>query len=1525
MKVLYKIICTLLIVLLVLLLVTPMALYVIVSLPSVQQHLCQVGETELTKLLGTNVEIESVSITPFNQLSVNNVTIEDDNRFDAVKIKTIDAGIDIYEYLKNDKIVITHAALIGLDAQLYKQDQSSPLNIQNIINNLKPKDKTKPPTQFDLRINTIVIRNSQMAYDIKSIPVSDSGFDKNHIKISDLNADIYMPQLKNDDFIFKIKRFGVKEQSGLSISDIQGDFHIASSGIDVNGLELSLNDTKLMFGDISLSHKNWDEFNEKIKAIPLDVEIKEGSYVSLADFAPFVPGFKDIKDHFNLNVELAGELNDLSINKFVISHPNQQFAFNASGSIKDIKSADDINIILPDFALNANAHFVANILEAANVVKTDVATKISRFGNIKVNGQFNGKPLDAVVVGDISTALGDAKVNLDYSKPANSKLLALKGDVKTSKLNLGAITSNQKLNQISANANFDVSVSDTHRKGVVDGVVEFVDFNNYRFNNIDISALIDGDFIEGNVNVDDPNVMLAIDGSANVNKKSQQLNLHADVSKINLDRINLSKKYMTLSAIVDAEIDNFNIEEANGEINISDFAFSDNPSKELNIKNIDIDIQNAVSPQYMSLQSDILNASIEGSYSFKTIVPTIKEIMSHPFPVLFGEEPTSKVKKPKDTVSHRGKTNDFVYQLTIKEQSQLLDYLNLSAELFAPITITGEVSHPLQKMNLMANIPYIAQKNKLIEKTQLEIDIDQSVDKCLLRAFSELPTKHGKMPLELVCNGSENQLDVNVNWIINRKETFKGQVNMSTLFSKGEDGALVTDLTISPSNLVFNDSVWTIQRAHIHYAQNNIVVDNFDVRHADQFINIKGKASPSPDDELCIDLKNVNLDYIFQTLEINNALLGGDATGTLYASQLFSKSPVAFTNDLKVKNISYNGTVLGNAAIKAHWDNERLAAHLDAIVSQDNGNKSYIYGDIFPTKEALDITFEANEIKVGFMKPYMAAFASDVDGFASGKARLFGTFKYIDLEGDIYAKDLKLKIDFTDTYYSATDSIHIRPGIIDIKDVTLRDVNGNTALLNGWVKHKFFKEPEFKFDITNAKNFLCYDVKERVGEIWHGHINGNGTANIDGRPGVVNINVDMATAPQSTFTFIISDMESAYEYSFLTFRDKDAQNKQQKATMTDEPIEVVKFKERLKKKEESRSSVYNMRIKVDVNPQAQLILVMDPVGGDKIKAIGSGTLRMTYSSRDEDLKMYGSYEIDEGSYNFTLQDIIIKDFKIRDNSSIAFNGDPFAAQLNIIAAYPVKANLSDLDESFLDDKDLNRTNVPVNALLYIKDDMTQPNISFDLEFPTLKQDAYSKVMSIISTDEMMKRQILYLLALNRFYTPEYMSATKGNEIFSVASSTLSSQLSSMLGQLSDNWTISPYLRSDLGDFSDVEVDLALSSTLLNNRLRLNGNFGYRDKSLNTNQFIGDFDIEYLLNQRGSWRLKAYNRYNDQNYYLKTATTTQGVGIMYRQDFDNMFSFLKFRSKKPNQIDTISVDSITTILDTTIRQDSVLHK
>ena len=212
-------------------------------------------------------------------------------------------------------------------------------------------------------------------------------------------------------------------------------------------------------------------------------------------------------------------------------------------------------------------------------------------------------------------------------------------------------------------------------------------------------------------------------------------------------------------------------------------------------------------------------------------------------------------------------------------------------------------------------------------------------------------------------------------------------------------------------------------------------------------------------------------------------------------------------------------------------------------------------------------------------------------------------------------------------------------------------------------------------------------------------------------------------------------------------------------------------------------------------------------------------MRLTYNNNGE-LGTYGKYTLDKGTYTFTLQDVIIKEFTIRDGSSISFQGDPYAAVLDLEAVYSLNSNIRDLYESFGDDPDLNRTNVPVHALMRAKGIISQPEISFDLEFPSLTAEAVRKVKSIISTDEMMNRQIIYLLALNRFYTPEYMNQ---NELLtSVASSTIAGQLSNILGKMTDNLSIAPNFRTNRGDFSDVEVDVALSSQLLNNRLLLNG-------------------------------------------------------------------------------------------------------
>ena len=213
--------------------------------------------------------------------------------------------------------------------------------------------------------------------------------------------------------------------------------------------------------------------------------------------------------------------------------------------------------------------------------------------------------------------------------------------------------------------------------------------------------------------------------------------------------------------------------------------------------------------------------------------------------------------------------------------------------------------------------------------------------------------------------------------------------------------------------------------------------------------------------------------------------------------------------------------------------------------------------------------------------------------------------------------------------------------------------------------------------MTDARNFLAYDVNSKLSPDWYGRIFGNGSAHVVGRPGVVDIGVNMSSAPSSSFTFVLSDTEEAGEYSFITFRDVTP------VTVTDSITEIdpdVALLARADSLVVETPTAYNMDLQMDITPDAQMTIVMDPIGGDRIKANGSGNLRLTYGSVNNDLRMYGTYTLDRGSYNFTLQDIILKDFTIREGSSITFTGDPYSANLAINAVYSVNANLSDLDD-----------------------------------------------------------------------------------------------------------------------------------------------------------------------------------------------------------------------------------------------------
>jgi hypothetical protein len=315
---------------------------------------------------------------------------------------------------------------------------------------------------------------------------------------------------------------------------------------------------------------------------------------------------------------------------------------------------------------------------------------------------------------------------------------------------------------------------------------------------------------------------------------------------------------------------------------------------------------------------------------------------------------------------------------------------------------------------------------------------------------------------------------------------------------------------------------------------------------------------------------------------------------------------------------------------------------------------------------------------------------------------------------------------------------------------------------------------------------------------------------------------------------------------------------------------------------------------IEITPDASMELIMDPASGDKIKGNGNGDIRVEYGSKTA-LAIYGGYTLQSGTYNFSLQQLIRKDFQLGDGSRVDFSGNPLEAILNLNAVYTMTANVEDLEQWLA--KEWSRTSVPVNCILKLNGRLQNPDITFDMKFPNSTSELERQVKSVINTDEMMMRQIIYLLVLNRFYTPNYSQGAYTNEFNRMASSALSAQLSALLNSLTDKVQIGTNIRARQDGITDTEVEMLLSSQLLDNRLLFNGNFGYKNNFIQTNAFIGEFDLEYKLTPSGEIRLKAYNHANDMYRYNYKSQTRQGVGVIYNRDFNNPAELFRRRNRK----------------------------
>jgi hypothetical protein len=387
----------------------------------------------------------------------------------------------------------------------------------------------------------------------------------------------------------------------------------------------------------------------------------------------------------------------------------------------------------------------------------------------------------------------------------------------------------------------------------------------------------------------------------------------------------------------------------------------------------------------------------------------------------------------------------------------------------------------------------------------------------------------------------------------------------------------------------------------------------------------------------------------------------------------------------------------------------------------------------------------------------------------------------------------------------------------------------------------------------------------------------------------LNMEVENTTNKNSHFYLPLDGPAEIGEYDFIHFVKKDTVRRVTEKALTG----------------------FNLDMKIHATPDAQATIIIYKKSGDILNVQGQGDLFLTVNTLGK-FEMIGDYIITNGDYLFTLENVINKKFDIDAGSSISWSGNPMNAEIDVTATYRQRASVGPL---LNDSTGQYKARSTVDCKLVITEKLFSPNISFIIDFPTLDATAKSRIANVLSDENELNRQVFYFLLFRSFITPQIYSSnvggvTAGGAAASTGSELLSNRVSEFLntyfGALSGIRDLQLGLNYRPGTQTTNEtVDLALSKQFLDNKVTVDGNFGVNNNARSSNALIGDVNVDYKLTNDGRFRLKGFNRTNDNTQIaIAGGQYTQGVGFFYRvefETFDELWKKFKSRvARKPEE-------------------------
>lgn len=1456
-------------------------LFFLLQTSKIQQYIANSFVSDLSKKINAEITIGSVEYKFFNNISINEVLIPDLQGDTLLYIENLNANFNFFQFF-NGKMIFYHAQIDGLHGNIII-DENQKTNFSFIVDAFSNQEQTNKSFDFEYFIKEFVLKkselsitnNSKQSYPTKELAKNQIDFTKLHFK--NIYTQISIDVFNKDTFSINIQDFSTQESSGFKLTGFDAKLLGSNTNLNIPYIDVCLPNSHLQLEDITLKYDSLPElfrFSDKVHF----TSSLRNSNVTLRDISAFVPEFEHMNAKVQLTADLKGSISNLSLNNIGLKYGNT-FRFNASlnlNGLPDIKQTFVYGNIkeLSGHGIDIEA-FISDLIQE----QFKLPKEIKNLGLINYQGNITGFFSELVLYGNLKTGIGKISTDILVQFENNFKDLKYNGTIKSNGLNMGTFLNNKNLGNMSFYFNTKGERKmNSPLTGVIEASVSEMMLNDYIYRDIQFEGEYYGGGFNGKMEIEDENINASFNGLIDLTGKLPLFNFDLTVDVVNLYALKLTEKYPDLlfsfntkTNMVGNSLDNINGFIRFDSINII------NKNDSLNIDKIIFSSFTEENYTNFSIESEYINGSIFGSFKYSTLTESATQILREYLPSI------------DDNKKKKSKNNHINIDLAIENAEKISDILELSYAIEGKSTIKGYINDQKEIIDVVTNIPKIHLNERNLNNTMLHVW--GTKEKLEFIVESNIPSQNDFWNFSLYATAKNDILTTDIEWRNKQKIINRGEFKTSTSFSR-EDKNLFAHTSILPTEVIISDLLWKIEESSIDFLPNNsFVFNDFRFGNTKQYLSIDGAVSKNKQDSINIKLKDIDLSYISMLANMTGFTLGGKTTGRATFYGLLEK-PV-FNTSLFIKDLEFNNKRMGDASAFATWD--EVNNQLLAIAEIKDGNTQVAIGECtyIPKNNKIDINIDAKWVNIHFLTRYFEKVLPNTKAYATGHLHIGGPLNAIRFDGRLKAHEGEINVGVLGTKYTLNDSIILTPTSIEFPNITAYDQDNNKVNVNGALTHNGnFKN--FKYNISvNTTNALIMDLKAGTTDFLFGKAYGNANVRITGDDDIVNIRVDAITKPGSKVYFQTVNTSSATDAGFIHYVQHEKE---------DEKNEYI-LKKVAAKQNSSTNLILNLQL--EITPDADIEYIFDPVGGDMIAGRGKGNVRVEYDDNQSDVKMYGSYEIDNGKYLFTLQDVFRKEFRIERGSNIQWAGSPNNAQVNIRAIYPVTASLKDLiEEELLSTviSDGGRTSVPVNCILILTGSLLSPTVQFDIELPNNDESVKQLVRSVINTEEMMTNQILYLLVFNKFYTLDHARADNNvlnigaNEFMSLASSTVSAQLNRLVSQFFQNNTFSIGVGWRKADENDMEYQVDLQYQP-NERWVINGNLGYRENNAvieNLNQFITDIDIEYLLTQSGKLRIKAYNHTIDRSQaQLKNAKNTQGVGLMYKEDFDSFVDIFRY--------------------------------